>query len=314
MNCQRMCVCHVLPLALGLLIMFPLYHQDGAASPRYGAWSPAANLGSIVNTEFAEFAPHTSKDGLTLYFSSTRPESYGSFGGEDLWVSQRAGADAPWGPATNLGGALNTGANERSPALSRDGHYLFFASDRPGGLGGFDIWVSWRTHTHDVFGWEPPVNLGSGVNSQATDAGPAFFENDDAGLPQLYIASSRSGGSGGLDIYVSALVRGLFQPPALLAELNTAQNDLTPGIRHDGLEIVIASSRPGGNGGQDLWSSTRSTVNGTWSTPVNLGVAVNSGSIENFPSISADNTSLFFNSDRPGGVGASDLYVSTRQK
>jgi hypothetical protein len=52
----------------------------------------------------------------------------------------------------NLGETINTGANERTPALSRDGHYLFFASDRPGGLGGLDIWLSWRASTHDLFG------------------------------------------------------------------------------------------------------------------------------------------------------------------
>src|SRR5690348_8447546 len=153
MNRFRIPVPHMLPLALGLLAIaiFPAYHRDGLAAPSYSAWSAPTNLGSFVNTEFQESGPHTSKDGRTLYFSSTRPASYGSFGGEDLWVSQRASADAPWGPAMNLGGTINTGANERTPALSRDGHYLFFASDRPGGFGGLDIWVSWRAHTQDIF-------------------------------------------------------------------------------------------------------------------------------------------------------------------
>jgi peptidoglycan-associated lipoprotein len=214
----------------------------------------------------------------------------------------------------NLGETINTGANERTPALSRDGHYLFFASDRPGGLGGLDIWVSWRANTHDIFGWESPVNLGTDINSPATDGGPSFFENDDAGIPQLYMTSSKAGGLGGIDIYVSALVGGLFQPPTAVSELNTPQFDLTPSIRHDGLEIAFASDRPGGAGGRDLWSAARSSVNRTWSTPVNLGVVVNSASGENFPSLSADRTSLFFSSDRPGGFGATDLYVSMRQK
>jgi hypothetical protein len=128
------------------------------------------------------------------------------------------------------------------------------------------------------------------------------------------VTSSKAGGLGGIDIYVSALVGGFFQPPTAVSELNTAQFDLTPNVRFDGLEIVFASDRPGGVGGRDLWGATRSSVSGTWSTPVNLGVLVNSASGENFPSLSGDRTSLLFSSDRPGGFGATDLYVSTRQK
>ena len=73
MNCYRMRVRNVLLLALGVLAILPPYQQDGVAAPRYGAWSAPVNLGSLVNTEFAESGPHTSKDGRTLYFSSTRP-------------------------------------------------------------------------------------------------------------------------------------------------------------------------------------------------------------------------------------------------
>jgi hypothetical protein len=83
------------------------------------------------------------------------------------------------------------------------------------------------------------------LNSPATDGGPSFFENDDAGNPLLYMTSSKAGGLGGIDIYVSALVGGLFQPPTSVSELNTAQFDLTPSIRHDGLEIIYLS-RSGG--------------------------------------------------------------------
>ena len=96
MTGYRMRVRHVLSLALGLLAILPLYHQHGLAAPGYGVWSAPANLGLPVNTQFSESGPHPSKDGLTLYFSSTRPD--GSFGAEDLWVSQRASTDAPWGP------------------------------------------------------------------------------------------------------------------------------------------------------------------------------------------------------------------------
>lgn len=286
---------------------------------KFSEWAIPANLGPLVNSAFADFAPQISSDGLSLYFTSTRPDS---FGGENLWVSQRTGSADPWGPPVNLGSTINTDSNERSPALSGNGHLLFFATDRLGGVGAFDIWISWRADTHDDFAWEPPVNLGTGINTPATDAGPSFFENNGqtnrtrrrrgAEIPQLYMASNRPGGLGNLDIYVGAVPGGWFGPPVLVAELSSPQIDLTPSIRRDGLEIVIASGRAGTVGGQDLWVSTRQAVHDVWSVPVNLGPVVNSVFTENFPSLSFDGETLFFNSNRPDGFGESDLYVSSR--
>ena len=299
-----------------LLLFCPVKPFQGAAV-QFSDWSAPVNLGTAVNSIFSDFAPHISKNGRSLYFASTRPDSSG---GEDLWVSQRVDSDAPWGPPKNLGTVINSPFNDRSPALSRDGHYMFFASDRPGGSGGFDIWVSWRADIRDDFGWWPPMNLGTTINSPSTDAGPSFFENDETGFPQLYLASNRPGGSGGLDIYISSMTTGgpicgiLFGTPVLVRELSTPQLDLTPAIRHDGLEIIISSTRPGTVGSQDLWAATRGTVDDVWSAPVNLGPLVNSSFEENFPSLSSDRKTLFFSSNRPGGLGGNDLYLTHRTR
>jgi hypothetical protein len=272
-----------------------------------------------VNSPFEELSPHLSSDGLALYFASTRPESQG---GEDLWVSRRASRHQPWGAPSNLGTGINSGANERSPALSLNQKLLFFATDRPGGSGGFDIWFSWRPDPNDDFGWQPPVNLGTGVNSAATDAGPSFLEGRAVrnvpparwrtAIPQLFLASNRSGGVGGLDIYLASEPGGWTGPPMLVDELSSPQADLTPTVRQDGLEIILASGRPGVIGAFDLWQSTRASVHGAWSQPDNLGPLVNSAALEVFPSLSADGKALLFQSTRPGGFGGSDLYVSTR--
>jgi Tol biopolymer transport system component len=297
---------------LALLTGLGLWSVDLGAGPKYSDWSPATNLGSGVNSAAEDFAPHISKNGLSLYFASTRP---GGLGGEDLWVSKRSSIEAPWGEPMNLGSILNSDANERSPGLSRDGRHLYFATTRPGGSGGFDIWVSWRHDTRDDLGWQTPVNLGAQFNSVATDAGPAYFENDEAGVPLLFLASNRAGGAGGLDIYVSELTAsGSFGPPVLVNELSGALNDLTPGVRHDGLELFIASNRLGSIGAQDLWVSSRGTAGDPWLAPVNPGPALNSSGNDNFPSVSSDRETLFFSSDRPGGSGGLDIYVSTRSK
>ena len=280
----------------------------------FGDWSAPVNLGAGVNTAFEDFLPELSKNGRSLYFASNRP---GPFGGEDLWVSRRAAPSEAWGPAENLGAVINGPFNERSPALSRDGHLLFFASTRPGGMGGFDIWVSWRAHTHDDFGWQLPVNLGAGVNSTAGDFGPSYFENDDLGIPTLFFASSRPG-VGGVDIYRSALTaNGAFGAATLVAELSTPANDFRPTIRFDGLEVIFDSNRPApsditGVGLRDLWMSTRSSPSASWSVPQHLGNVVNGPFNDSLAGLSGNGSTLVFTSDRPEGFGGSDLYETSR--
>jgi Tol biopolymer transport system component len=295
-----------------LLAGFGLLSAQSTAGPTYSDWSDAINLGPVVNSPYDDFASHVSKSGLSLYFASNRPDG---LGGEDLWVSSRASRDDAWTPPVNLGSIINTDANERSPALSRDGHLLFFASSRADGLGGFDIWVAWRAHTHDDFGWQPPVNLGSPVNTASNDIGPSYFENDDLGIPVLYFVSNRPGGLGGIDIYSSELMaNGAFGPAVLVSELSGPAGDITPHVRHDELEVFIASNRPGTLGINDLWASTRETVSDPWSEPFSLGPAVNGGFNDTFPSVSSDGQTLFFSSNRPDGFGLGDIYVSTRSK
>ena len=287
------------------------------AAPEHSEWSAPINLGPVVNSGFNDLAPALSKDGLSLYFQSNRP--IGSAGGLDLWVSQRTDADAPWGPPINLGSAINTPFTEGGPAFSRDGHWMFFNSDRPqGGVGGTDIWVSWRAHTHDDFGWQPPVNLGPGVNSPSGDSVGSYFENKEGDTPLLFFSSNRPlTGSAPGGPYVSPQVgEGAFGPPTLVTELDSPVDDMRPMIRFDGREILLASGRPGSAGGRDLWVSTRDTVFDLWSAPLNLGSLVNSVANELTPFLSSDGRHLFFASDRivPEQVGVVDLYVTKRAK
>ncbi len=176
-----------------------------------------------------------------------------------------------------------------------------------------DVWVSWRAHTHDDFGWQEPVNLGAVVNTAAFDGVGAFFESDDTGLPQMYLGSNRPGGLGLFDIYVSTMNGEGFGPPILLAGHSSPLLDITPSIRQDGLEIIIASNRPGARGLSDLWVATRQTVLDSWSAPADLGPLANTEFVEFFPSLSSDGHTLFFTSDRPGGFGGLDLWMSSRR-
>ena len=304
----------VLTLLVGLSV---LNASSDDKRERFDDWTTPENLGDTVNSPFQELLPTLSKDGLSLYFASDRP---GSLGGEDLWVSRRERRNAPWGTPVNLGAGLNTAFDERSPELSRDGHLLFFATNRPGGLGGFDIWIAWRAHIHDDFGWQPAVNLGAGVNSSAGDFGPSYFENEKIGIPTLYFASGRPGGQGNADIYLSQIRRdGSFGPATPVSELNSPEGDFRPSIRGDGLEIVFDSNRPGppdvqGIGLRDLWVSRRSSPTAAWSIPKNLGPALNSPFNDYLAMLSSNGRTLVMVSDRPEGLGGNDLYIATRSR
>ncbi len=299
----------LLVLAMSIIVL----GMPSAQAQKYSDWSPPVNLGSAINSTFSDQQPAISKDGLSLYFTSNRPGGVGSF---DMYVSQRASVDDPWGSPVNLGPTVNTTFDEGNPAFSRDGHFLFFQSKRPGGLGGIDLWVSQREHTQDDFDWQPAVNLGPGVNSAADDNGPSYFENEEDGSPQLYFGSSRAGGLGAADIYVSEqMADGSFGPAVLVTELSSASNENDPSIRHDGLEIFFHSNRTGSIGtALDLWVATRESTLDPWSTPVNLGSPVNIASQEQNAYLSSDGKTLFFSSDRPGGFGGLDLYMTTRTK
>ena len=294
-------------LLIALALMIPV-RPDVTASPKFSDWAAPANLGCQINSPFGEQGPTISKDGLSLYFGSLRPDGLGA---SDIWVSQRASVHNPWGPPLNLGAIVNTPGVDNIPALSRDGHWLFFNSDRAGTSGILDIWVSYRAQVHDDCAWQPPVNLGAGVNSPALEAGASYLENGQDGAPILFFGRGQT--LTDFDVYVSELQPdGSFGAAVFIPELNSAQSDQRPSVRFDGLELFLSSDRLGSLGLSELWVSTRDTVFDTWGAPTNLGPAVNSPFADMQPNIAADRQTLFFTSNRPDGCGALDLYMTTR--
>jgi Tol biopolymer transport system component len=211
----------------------------------------------------------------------------------------------------NLGPIVNTSSIDGTQGISPNGLELYFASDRLGRVGGsgwdaFDIWVTKRETIDDE--WGIPVNLGSTINSSSLDWGASITAD---GL-ELYFESNRPSEFGGGDIYVSTratIEDGWEQSILLGSPVNTSSSDCDPSISADGLVLFFGSDRPGGGGSWDIWMTRRKTKNDPWGEPVNLGVTVNTPVEERGPSISPDGSTLFFNSDRPGGFGSwSDLW------
>lgn len=310
-------------LILGVCLLASAHDRSGNdCQPQFGPWTAPVNLGPPVNTVFTEVDPFISKDGRSLYFSC--PDCPGGFGGYDLWVSRRASVNDPWGPPENLGPSVNTASNETNPALSNDEHKLYFTSNRPGGLGATDLYVSRRHNRRDDFGWQLPENLGAGINSAFNDRMATYFEDDETGDITLYFSSDRPGGPGSDDIYSSTLQTDeTFGPAALVVELSSPASDKVPSIRRrDGLEIFLSSNRegsvltPGGKPSPDLWVSTRPSTADPWSEPVNLGTVVNSPFDDARTSLSSDGTILYFASaQRAGNVSTLfDIWMTTRER
>lgn len=313
---QTVIVCAFVTVALGCGpdtgMIDPPTRGDGTepslASRHFSDWSPPVNLGSVVNSSFGENAPEISKDGLTLYFASNRP---GGLGVQDLYVSRRTSLEAVWGPPVNLGPPVNTPFQDTGPHLSRDGYQLFFNSSRPGGFGSIDVWVSRRQNLDDDLAWEEPVNLGSPPNSALFDGGVSIWRPEFyfwRGTPNPLTAPTDG------DIYMSEITDEGFSDPTLVPELSSDEHDQRPSIRFDGREIYLSSDRPGGLGLEDIWVSLRQGKGHMWEPPANVGSVVNSDSRDTQAALSEDGTVLFFLSDRLGGLGNLDIYVTTRTR
>jgi hypothetical protein len=278
-------------------------------------WSPPVSLGAPPNSAAADICPSTSPDGKSLFFFSDRPDG---LGGNDLWVAHRKSSKDRWGEPKNLGPDLNTPYDDSAAWLSPDGYALLFTSDRPGGAGGLDLWITWRRDRHDDFAWQAPINLGS-VNSASNDLSPAYLI-DEHGRLVLYFNSNRPGGLGLDDIYMSVYDRSTrtFASPELVEELSSEAADRLPSPGHLGREMFITSNRAGTHGALDLWVSTRERLPQAgrpqyqWSKPINLGDEVNSIEVDGCARVTRDGQTLYLHSTRFGGFPLFDLYVSER--
>jgi len=292
---------------------------DAAA---FSAWSEPVPLGPPINMlGFNDQQATLSKDGLRLYFASGRPDAPGDVNPDlNLWVAHRACAvdSCPWESPVSLGSTVNGSVNDFAPALSRDEHWLFFASPRqPGGFGSSDIWASYRDDTHDDSAWQPPTNLGPGINTTGFQGGPSYFENDEGGGAQLYLNHNPAPVNTGGDIYVSTQAAdGSWGDAVPVTELNSVASEQRPSISHDGRTIYFFSNRPGSLS-DDIWVATRTDLASPWTAPINLGAPINTEADERHPLIySHGKTEMLFvarNVATPPAVDL-DLFVSTRTR
>jgi Tol biopolymer transport system component len=269
-----------------------------------GLWqSTPTTLGQTVNSSFQDWGPSISGDGRELYFQSNRPGSEGTY---DIWVSMRATKDDEWGAPINLGAPVNTSDWDTNPCISADGLELYFNN--------WGLWVAKRATVSEP--WGEPEKL-STRNINAWKDGGLFPSLSSDGLSLFFCASpwpNKDPNENNWHLYVSTRSTrdSLWSEPVSLGStvngVNSTSQNWSPNISPDGLFLVFSSDRPGGYGEMDLWVTRRSTTDGPWSEPMNLGPTINSGKWEVEPEISPDGRSLLFCSSRNSGHGDYDIW------
>lgn len=201
-----------------------------------------------VNTEENEGTMSMSQDGRIILFTSCgRKDSKGSC---DLYISRKSGSE--WLPPKNLGYPVNTRYWESTPFLAPDSRTLYFSSNRPGGIGGTDLWYSCLNEDGS---WQEPVNLGSPVNTPGNEMSPFILPDGQF----LFFSSDGHIGMGGMDLYRSQSNEnsGWDEPLNLGYPINTHYDEeaLTmPGRAY----FAIFSSNRSDLGGKDLYRFTPS--------------------------------------------------------
>ncbi len=224
------------------------------------------------------------------------------------------GTFSEWSPPVNLGPVVNSGINDATPALAPNGLSLYFRSERPGGYGESDIYVSQRMGLGAP--WEEPRNLGPNINTPGFEGGPNFSPD---GL-RLYFITARTGACGGpgdRDVWVSTRDNatddfGWGLPAHLGCRLNSEFNEGGPSIFEDPIAgettLYFDSIRP-----TPFWGiyASRLRPDGLFGFASNE-YELNSTYGDGKPSIRRDGLEIIWSSMRPG-FGGRDLWVSTRE-
>lgn len=263
-------------------------------------WQPAERVAGDADAD--QYEPRISADGSLMVFVRGRAGS-----NADLYQRRRTADGRGWSEPEAIA-AINTPSDELGPELSRDGKTLYFYSDRAGGQGGYDIWVS-RIGGQVPGDWSEPVNLGPAVNSPFNDYGPALGLDGAT----LYFSSNRPRSGEGApqaeawaatlreqrtrhdyDLYRADMGSGAAAEA--IGELNTSFDEGAPAMSPAGDFLYFASDRPGGLGGFDVYRSR--LLRGVLQTPEGLGLAINSVANDLDPAPATDGFRLFFSSDR----------------
>jgi len=203
------------------------------STQKEGSWESRKNAGAPLNTPDNEGAQSMTADGRILWFTACNRRS--GLGMCDLYYSILE--NGKWSSPKNAGSPLNSRHSEKHPAISADGRVLYFTSNRPGGSGSYDIWMSERVGET----WSHPVNLGDSVNTSGLEQSP-FIHPDQK---SLYFSSTGWPGMGQGDLFLTRFLgdSAWSRPENLGYPINTYDDDIGLTLNASGDVAYFASSR-----------------------------------------------------------------------
>lgn len=267
------------------------------------------NMGEKINSEHADYNPVLPVDESIIIFTSRReheihksrdPRDNKYY--ENIFINVKSADE--WSTPTPLSNIINTPSHDACVGISADGSQLFVYKPDNGG----DIFVSNLLGTI----WGEPKSLGPNINTDSWE--PCLSITPDG--KTIFFISSRQGGIGGNDIYMSKKQEnGEFGPAILLSDkINTKEHEFSPFIHPDGKTLYFSSMGYNSMGGYDIFSCTINPETGeVLSAPVNVGYPINTTGDEINFVWSADNKRAFFSSVREEGFGEEDIYMLQRE-
>lgn len=281
------------------------------------------NLGDSVNTIYAEYAPVIDNNEKLLYFTRKSPDNIshhkdknGNYY-EEIFLSKirhlyyenngqpYIGTDTEgkklklqFSNSRNVGKPVNHALHDAAVQLSHNDEHLFILRDN-------HVWRTVRveeiyTEPIKFAGLEGLINSGSFI--------PSLSINKTEDL--IYFSCDKTGGYGGLDLYMTQKVNDIWQEPVNLGErINTEFDEDAPYIDPDGHTLYFSSKGHSSMGGYDIFKSYMGDEG--WTFPHNLGYPVNSAADDIFYMMPEKDNRAYFSSNRPGGKGLMDIYEVT---
>jgi len=263
-------------------------------------WTEPENLKNLNSSDYDAY-PTLSADGLILIFASDRP---GASGEHDLWQATRNSVDSPFEEPRPLGAPINTDQNEFVPWISADGLTLLFSRESDGQFQRGNMWRSTRRSRTSP--WSQPVRFGPSTPTDRLPRAPALSPDGK----ELWFDMASAGG---LKIH-RALRSGPDMPFGPFVELGPEINHPPqaggPKFAADGRSILYWGSTA--NRGYDIHLALRSPDGKSFQRGSPLPGSPNWKSSDLYPTISGDGRILVFTSDRAGGLGKPDLWMSRR--